>query len=302
MARAWLQLVLLGALTFGVGCQSFRGDPELALQRLDGDTLTAVVAELKVHLGEDRYRFHRAVTADGRDLIAVSLWKLDRLQQLRSVPRQDWQNVDLVIEFARARALERLRRYEEAGAAFARVAASGSVLAAPSQQAASVMTRFVGSGGELAQTPLQEIEQIQAQLLRWRALSRELAETAYEPLALEEAELWEMLRVDWLLRHKGPEHAVESCMRLIEQNRDSKLYSRHLLRLGDLYADLAGSVYLHAQTRWPVDLAEYELLIDRALAAYELAAEDRRPGLRSEASARIEALLATHRGAVAYAR
>ena len=88
----------------------------------------------------------------------------------------------------------------------------------------------------------------------------------------------------------------------IEQNRDSKLYSRHLLRLGDLYADLAGSAYLRAQTRGPADLAEYEQLIDRALAAYELAVEDRRPGLRSEASARIEALLATHRGAVAYAR
>ena len=299
MARPWLQLALLGALTFGLGCQSFRGDPELALQKVDGNTLTVVVAELKVHLGEDRYRFHRAVTADGRDVIAVSLWKLDRLQQLRSVPRADWQNVDLVIEFARARALERLRRYEEAGRAFARVAASGSVLAAPAQEAASVMARFVGSQEPAAE---QDLERIQAQVLRWRGLSYELVKTPYQSLALEEAELWEMLRVDSHLRHQGPESAIQSCVRLIEQNRDSKLYSRHLLRLGDLYADLAGSVYLRAQTRGPGDLAEYEQLIDRALAAYELAAEDRRPGLRSEASARIEALLATHRGAVAYAR
>ena len=299
MARPWLQLALLGALTFGLGCQSFRGDPELALQKVDGNTLTVVVAELKVHLGEDRYRFHRAVTADGRDVIAVSLWKLDRLQQLRSVPRADWQNVDLVIEFARARALERLRRYEKAGRAFARVAASGSVLAAPAQEAASVMARFVGYQEPAAE---QDLERIQAQVLRWRGLSYELVKTPYQSLALEEAELWEMLRVDSHLRHQGPESAIQSCVRLIEQNRDSKLYSRHLLRLGDLYADLAGSVYLRAQTRGPGDLAEYEQLIDRALAAYELAAEDRRPGLRSEASARIEALLATHRGAVAYAR
>ena len=299
MARPWLQLALLGALTFGLGCQSFRGDPELALPKLDRNTLTVVVAELKVHLGEDRYRFHRAVTADGRDVIAVSLWKLDRLQQLRSVPRADWQNVDLVIEFARARALERLRRYEKAGRAFARVAASGSVLAAPAQEASSVMARFVGYQEPAAE---QDLERIQAQVLRWRGLSYELVKTPYQSLALEEAELWEMLRVDSHLRHQGPESAIQSCVRLIEQNRDSKLYSRHLLRLGDLYADLAGSVYLRAQTRGPGDLAEYEQLIDRALAAYELAAEDRRPGLRSEASARIEALLATHRGAVAYAR
>ncbi len=289
-----------GTLTFGLVCQSFRGDTELALQKLDGNPLTVVVAELKVHLGEDRYRFHRAMTVDGRDVIAVSLWKLDRLQQLRSVPRADWQNVDLVIEFARARALERLRRYDEAGEAFARVAASGSVLAAPAQEAAGVMARFVGSQGEPAIE--QELERIQAQVLRWRALSHELVKTAYQSLALEEAELWEMLRVDSQLRHKGPESAIQSCLRLIEQNRDSKLYSRHLLRLGDLYADLAGNAYLRAQTRGPADLSKYEQLIDRALAAYELAAEDRRPGLRSEASARIEALLATHRGAVAYAR
>ncbi len=302
MGRTWLQTALLGVLVFGLGCQSFRGDPELALQRLDGDTLTAVVAELKVHLGEDRYRFHRAVTADGRDVIAVSLWKLDRLKQFRSVSRADWQSVDLVVEFARARALERLRRYAEARDAFARVAESGSVLAAPAEEAAAVMARFVGSGAELAQTPERELERIQAQMLRWRALSHELAETAYQSLALEEAELWETLRVDWLLRQQGPAPAIQSCMRLIEQNRDSKLYSKHLLRLGDLYADFAGSVYLRAQTRGHFDLAEYEQLIDRALASYELAAEDRRPGLRREASARIESLLATHRGAVAYAR
>ena len=166
--------------------------------------------------------------------------------------------------------------------------------------------------GASSHKPLRpELERIQAQVVHWRALSGELEGTAYQSLALEEAELWETLRVDWLIRHEGPELAVESCIRLIEQNRDSKLYSRHLLRLGDLYADLAGSVYLRAQTHQPHaqthqsgahDLADYEQLIDRALAAYELAAEDRRPGLRSEASARIEALLATHRGAVAYAR
>ncbi len=292
----------LGALLFGLGCQNVAGpssDPD-TLRRLDSDSLTSIVAELKLHLRQDGYRFDRALLADGRDVLSVSLWKLDRLQQLRAVSAAEWENVDRVIEFARGRALERLRRYGEAHAAFERVAASGSVLAAPAFEAATVMARFDASPDAPGGTPELGTAEIQSQVDRWHTLSREFAGTSYQSLALEEAEAWEMLRVGWHERAEGNERAILSCERLIEANRASKLYSRHLLRLGDLYSDLARYVYLRSRTQGRLDVIRYEEHIDRALAAYELAAEDRRSGLRKQARTRIEALLAYHQGNLAY--
>jgi tetratricopeptide (TPR) repeat protein len=304
MERPRLHLLgLLGAVLLSLGCQSLRsgGTPE-ALRQLDGDTLTTIVAELKMHLREDSYRFDRAQTSDGRDVIAVSLWKLDRLQRLRAVPRSDWENVDLVIEFARARALERLRRYAEAREAFERVAASGSVLSDPAFEAAAVMARFRHFVDEPGGTDERELARIQSRVVYWRMLAHEFADTSYQSLALEEFEAWQMLSIDSIQRTEGSARAISSCKRLIEENRSSKLYSRHLIRLGDLYAHRARSVALRSRTEARLDMSHYEQLIDRALAAYELAAEDRRPNLRKEATTRIDALLAYHQGTLAYAQ
>ncbi len=298
-------LALALTVLLGVGCQSLggpnRSSPE-ALLRLDGDTLTSIVAELELHLRDDSYRYDRALTADVRDVVAVALWKLDRLQWLRAIPESEWQSTDLVVEFARARALERLRRYGEARAAFERVAASGSILGTPAFEAASVMARFSESADVSGEGLEDEAAELRSRVARWRGLAREYVDTSYQPLALEEAEAWEMLLVDWLRRTEGSERAISSCRRLIEQNRSSKLYARHLIRLGDLYADLARTVHLRSRTLKRLEAERYEQLVDRALAAYELAAEDRRPSLRDEASTRLEALLAAHRGALAYAQ
>lgn len=293
----------IGAVLLGLGCQSLGsgGTPD-ALGQLDGETLTTIVAELKMHLREDGYRFSRALTSDGRDVVAVSLWKLDRLQRLRAVPRRDWENVDLVLEFARARALERLRRYAEAREAFERVAASGSVLSDPAFEAAAVMARFSHSVDEPGGTAESELARIQSRVVYWRRLAYEFAGTSYQSLALQETEAWQMLGVDSIQRTEESTRAISSCNRLIEENRSSKLYSRHLIRLGDLYADQARSVALHSRTEARHNVSQYEQLIDRALAAYELAAEDRRPSLRKEATTRIDALLAYHQGTLAYAQ
>ena len=106
-----------------------------------------------------------------------------------------------------------------------------------------------------------------------------------------------MLRVDWYARHEGPEAAVETCKRLVEAHQFSKNYPKHLIRLGDLYAETARrQVVLYRARRDPFDAGRFEDMVDRALAAYEAAGDERRAETRTEAASKIRALLAYHDG------
>jgi tetratricopeptide (TPR) repeat protein len=287
---------LLVSLT---GCAGYFGRaPADEAQRADAESLTAVVAELKLHMRDDTYRFDRAVSEDGRNVYAVALWKLDRLAAQRARPVEQWENADFVIEFARGKALERLRRYEDALAAYRRVEGSGSVLGDAAAERARIAARFAEAAAAPAEpfgSPADELRFIEERLARWRGLALEHRDLPQEPLAREEAESWEVMRVDWFARGGQPEAAVSACRALIEGNRESKLFANHLLRLGDLYADAARREQLAARTRLSsFDPERYDALLDQAFAAYELAGEDHKSALRREARTRIDALLAYH--------
>ncbi|HKC50263.1 MAG TPA: hypothetical protein VKF60_05670 [Myxococcota bacterium] len=267
------------------------------------DSLTRVVAELKLHLRDDTYRYDRATTNDGRNVYAVALWKLDRLAGLRARPQESWENSDYVIEFARGKALERLRRYTEAVAAYQRVASSGSLLGDAAAERQHVIDTFARASSRPAgpfASPEEERLFIEGRIELWRQLAGEVHGTPYESLALEETEAWQVMRVDWLARGDRLGDAISACESLLEANRESKLFGKHLLRLGDLYSDSARRVELQAHANLAnLDPSSYEALVDQAFSAYELAAEDRRPALRREARNRIEGLLAYHEGAAA---
>ena len=295
--------LLAPMLVVAGGCASFAPLGGRVDETAADESLTRVVSELKLHLRDDTYRYDRAVANDGRNVYAVALWKLDRLAQQRQKPDAEWENADYVIEFARGKALERLRRYGAALAAFRRVAASGSVLGDAASERARVMESFAVAAAPPDApfaSPEEERSFIDGKIGLWRRLAEEVQNTGHEPLAQEEVESWQVMRVDWFARNDKLGDAISSCERLIEANRDSKLYAKHLLRLGDLYAASARRASLQARANLAnLDPAQYESLLDQAFSAYELAAEDRRPALRKEARNRIEALLAYHEGAAA---
>lgn len=254
------------------------------------DSLTRVVAELKLHLRDDTYRYDRATTDDGRNVFAVALWKLDRIAALRARPQEQWENADFVIEFARGKALEKLRRYSEAEAAFEHVAQSGSLLGDSAAERAHVVEAFVEASARPAEpfaSPEEERVFIESRIGRWRELAQGTESAPEGSLALEEVEAWQVMKVDWYARGDR-----------LEGNRDSKLFAKHLLRLGDLYAASARRAELQSRANLQnLDPSHYESLVDQAFSAYELAAEDRRPALRREARSRIDALLAYQEGA-----
>ena len=304
-AIVWLAPLLL---VLG-GCQSLASlqqrNPSAALAP-EAHTLTLIVSELQMHVHDDTYRTSRAVTAAGRDVFDMSLWRIERAQERRSRNPEQWENVDIVLAYARARALERLRRYGEAWEAYERVADAGSLLAEPATKAGDVMRRFAryaGGSGDPAGGTEAELAHLDGRIKRWRELAWESHGTSYQVLALEEAEAWEMLRVDWVEGNGEIQAALTACRRLVERNHQSKLYAKHLIRLGDLYAEAARRERLRSRAKLaPLDAGRYEGFLDHAFSAYELAGEERKAGPRREAQLKIEALLAVHGGAFGHAQ
>ena len=296
-----LLLVLGGCQTLGSSAKRVPTS-ELAPS---GHTLTLIVSELQMHLHDDTYRMRRPVTADGRDVFAVALWRIALLQRERPKDPAQWENGDIVLEYARARALERLRRYEESADAYARVANTGSVLADHATEGHRVMRLFARHAGDAVEPEggsERELELLEAHVDKWRELAWDYRGTPYKPLALEQAEAWEMLRADWIARNRELDAAILACQRLVERHHASKLFAKHLIRLGDRYAEAAQRVHLRSRAKLaPFDEERYEVLLDQALSSYELAGEERKPASRREARMKIEALLAYHQGTVAYA-
>jgi tetratricopeptide (TPR) repeat protein len=304
--RSLRQIALLApVLGWLGGCASLTPSDTSSEADALPESLTVIIAELKLHMRDDTYRFERAAGPDGGDVYAVALWRLDRLAALRARPEGEWQNADYLIEFARGNALERLRRYGEAAAAYARVEASGSVLgdaAAPRRQVAERFALAAAAPAQPFSAEEEELAFIAARLEQWRGLAIEFRDVPQESLAREEAEAWEVMRVDGLTRYGQREEAIRACRALIESNRESKLFGQHLLRLGDLYADSARREQLKARTNLsPLDAAKYDALLDQAVSAYELAAEAHQPAMRREARTRIDSLQSYHEEVRAHA-
>ena len=266
------------------------------------DSLTRVIADLRMHLRDDTYRQPRPRTADGRDLFAAIGWKLDRMQRERGLAPEHWQNTDFVIELARARVLEKQRRYADAQTAYAHVAARSGALQQSAREGEAGMARLVALAAAEAPTG-DEIAGLEQRVNQWGELAWDLRNSRWEPLAREEAEAWEMLRVERLATAGQLDAAIEAGEALAEHNRHSKLYARHLIALGDLHADAARALEVEKRTRaGEVQLeARRDALLERAFSAYELASEARMAEDRLAALARIEALRADREGGLAHA-
>jgi hypothetical protein len=261
--------------------------------------LAVSVADLELHLRDDSYRSFAHLLPDGQNVFEVTRWKIERLQRQRPADPTRWVGDDAVLEFARARTLERLHFYSEAAAAYRRVAGSRSRLAPAAERAAAVMDRFTAESRPLEpELPAeQQLAAIEERLARWNELAQAEVDSGYAALAREETESWEILRVEFFARERSSEEAIEACNRLIEHHRQSKLYPRHVLRLGDLHAEAARREVLHARAvRAPLDETGYDKHLEAALSAYELASEARNTALRREAQSRIQSLLSYHDG------
>ena len=293
LGRGLLACLALGALA---ACSSARGLTEQSEAR----ALTLSVSELQMYLRTDTYRTFEYLQPDGQNAFQVALWRLDRLREYRSTLYPEWEDRDIVVEYARARALEQLRRYSEAAESYRRVSWLGELLAEPATESQRLMELFAAQAAvsdQNAELFASDLELMSAWSEQWRQVARELRGSAQAALALQESERWDQARVELLASRGDLDASVAACERLIERHRESKLYPRHLIRLGDLHAEAARQEYLAARARRrDLDETRYERQLELAFSAYELASESRKPPVKREAETKIQALLAVHEG------
>jgi hypothetical protein len=258
--------------------------------------LAASIADLELNLRDDPYRSFAHLTDDGRNVFDLARWKLERLQRQRDRAPEEWSGDDQVLEFARARTLERLHLYRDAADAYARVSARTSRLSEPAARARSTMQRFAAKVRPLAASSAEEqLAEIDSRIAEWTGLARGEPDPGYASLAREEAEGWAMRRVELLASERGSDEAILACVQLLEDHQDSKLYPRHLLRFAALHAEAARQELIRIRTEHtPLGESRYEKHFEEALSAYELASETRNPLLRREAQSRLQALLLFH--------
>jgi len=233
------------------------------------EDLLEVLADLTWHLNDDTYRFPAPKDPTGHDLYLVSLRRLENWEKRYPGRMRD------VTTFGRAEALEHLGEYRAAADLYGQVAALFSPLAARAHDGAARAAAFATAaalpeeGRDLDAT----LAALQRKLDAWAELVTRHTGTPFEPLARAEEERVERQAVGLVVEHRraldnGAATAERSLRFLIEKHTDSKALSEHILRLADLYADLARDYVVAHERPLAFDEDEFVERADRALDMY----------------------------------
>jgi len=267
--RTMLSLVVAAAALLGAVGTGRAGDATGAFAPYED--LLEVLAPLTWHLGDDLYRFPPPHDPTGHDLFQLTLARLEGWEKRYPSIFRD------VTTFSRAEAYERIGEYQKATDAYRQVADStDSPLAGAARRHASRTATFAaaaalpeGDDGELD----ARLQALRKKLDAWGKIVEQQAGTPYQSMALVEEERLERLTSGLVVDHrqlldKGNQTAERALRFLIQKHAESKNLPEHVLRLGDLYADLARE-YLRTHER-PLVFKEDEFLAraDRALDVY----------------------------------
>jgi hypothetical protein len=310
-----LQQTFAAALLLGTGlggCAFFSRQPDPRYR--PPENLLEVVAVLRQHVPDDTYRFEPARDFTGRNIYRASLLRLENIEHAYADALQAG-HMDDVIAFAKGRALERLRAFDLAAANYRRAAEHEGELAQEARRSASICDSLdeaarIGfdadrpddapgeSPAAIPRDPEGVVQASQQRTALLEALQAETTGTHYEAVIREEIERAEMARARYFVATRratpdGDVRALAELQQLVVHNQESKLRSRHMLELADLYATLAEEyVVKHPPEGLLFDPASFQELVDSAARLYEAVGKQDGTPEKLEASRRLEAFLA----------
>jgi len=266
MRRHSIVLALLLAAGLG-GPPARAGDATGAFAPYED--LLEVLGDLTWHLRDDLYRFPPPKDPTGHDLYRLALSRLENWEKRYPGRLRD------VVGYARAEALERLGEYAKAADGYGRVVAEGSPLADQARTARERAASFAEAAALPEDGP--DVDATLAALRRkldaWGRLVERWTGTPYETPALVEEERLERAAAGVVVRNRtivqdGTLTAERALRFLVQKHADSRNLPDHILRLGDLYADV-GRDYVEQHER-PLAFEEDEFVqrADRALEMY----------------------------------
>jgi len=279
--RSGLALAL--ALAGSVSCSSHQPNPRYRPTQ----SVLEAVAVLRRHVPDDTYRFEPARDFTGRNVYRASLLRLENLEQIHAESLRAG-HMDDVIAFGKGRSLERLRAYDLAAISYRKAAGRGGPLQQEALASAAVcdaLDEAAGLSGE-QRTALLNV------------LLEDQGESHYAAVIREELELGQLQDAQRLVTGRrlapdGDVRALSALQRLVIDHRESKNQNRHLLRLADLYEELAREyVEANPPAGLRFDPPAFEELVDAAARLYEAVANQDGATERLEASQRLESFVA----------
>jgi tetratricopeptide (TPR) repeat protein len=267
MARPTLhRLAAAAALVAALGGPARAGDATGAFAPYED--VVEVIADLTWHLDDDVYRFPRPRDPTGHDLYQLALHRLEHWEKRYPGKLRE------VTTFARAEALERLGEYAQATELYRKVTPPSPL--APRAAAAAARSLTFAAAAALPETAPDldgTLTTIKKKLDAWGKLVDAQQGQPIQALALVEEERLEARAAALVVEHRrvlpdGTGAAERALRFLIEKHAESRNLPAHVLRLADLYADVARD-YVAAHDRpLAFDEAAFTTQVDRALETY----------------------------------
>lgn len=307
--RSFARVALASALLVAAACAK---TPPPDPRYRPVESVLEVIAVLRLHVDDDTYRFPPATDFTGRNVYRSSLLRLENLERTQADALRAG-HMDEVIAFSKARALERLRAFQLAAATYRSVAERNGELAQEARRSAAVcdaLDEAARSGFDPdrppGETPVgpepRDGESVVAAAERrvalLQALRPDVVGTHYEHVVDEEIERADVGRASWFVAARrltpdGDVRALSELQRVAMTHKDSKLASRHLLSLADLFASLAEEyVEMHPPEGMLFDPATFQELVDSTSRLYDAVGRQDGTPEKLEASQRLEAFLA----------
>lgn len=256
--------------------------------------LLSVVGPFQRLANKDTYRYPLPKDATGASVHKATLVRL------RDYETQRPGAYPAIVAFTRGRAYEALHAYDQALAAYQRVAQGRTRFKDRAAQAVEALTEFrdMKQRTPAGTTPVAYIQALDDLGGQWRDMARRYAGTPYEALAREEEEHLDRAKVAFIEinRHRiqdGNESVILAYQQLLDKHRDSKHRYRYRLELGDFYVALAheyAAQYDPESLRF--DRQIFERLGQAALQHYAAVAQQDGTIEKLEAKGKLEALQA----------
>jgi tetratricopeptide (TPR) repeat protein len=254
------------------------------------EDLLQVLADLTWHLHDDVYRFAPPKDPTGHDLYKLCLRRVENWEK-----RYPGRLTD-VTAFARGEALERLGEYQRAARSYDKVAAMSSPLAEAARAGAARAAAFAAAAALPESGPDIEgtLVALRAKLDAWGAVVERYQKTPWDAPALVEEERLERVAARFVVEHRhvledGDATAERSLRFVIAKHVDSKNLPEHIMRLGDLYADLARDYADQHERPLAFDEEQFVAFADRGLDMYRKVATWDGVQQKPEAQARFAA-------------
>lgn len=312
MRRLAFALVLASLLS---ACAPYTARRQAAIYD-PAESLTEVVAVLRRHIPDDTYRFPAGRDFTGRNVYRATLLRLENIERIHADELRSGY-MDAVIQFSKARSLERLRGYDLAARHYRDAARKDDELREEALASAAVCEAIhaaVAIGLELPDPTLATVEplpldvddvvgelddrvsELVAILSGLDTSHRE--DSHYKAVVRQEIERADSIRARYFLAIRpviddGAIRAVAEMQRLLSRHGASQNRRRHMLELADLYAAIARE-YVEAvpPESLSFDPPKFQELVDAAAELYQSVAAQDGTSEKLEAARRLEAFLA----------